>query len=347
MGFFACKKEDPIESNVELTDKWYLFDADSMSLVLSDSYKIHFTENNELYAIQSSGGSSFTNCHCKTAGGDWKRFAVDSLNPSVNPTLITRERADGSLWILTETRLSQVTSCGSFVSYEVASTDSTAFLDFMQRFSGLEIVDGIPWLLHAKWGLYHFDLNTESLVHHPILDPFPFYTELSEIGNFQSLAQFTDGKLLFNNFDGRAWVLSGLNDIAAFEPGTCFGCLYNKLRTNTTGNVLMEVTDDQGQISLRSWPNFELQPTLLLLETPEFFSQSVLDRNGFLAYYSNYPNYQPYIGLQTNGNDELIVNTRDALENGNVTVHHIAFSQTNELYAATDRGIMKYLGRDE
>ncbi|MBI1289435.1 MAG: hypothetical protein GC178_17850 [Flavobacteriales bacterium] len=349
VAIIGCKK-DPIEPGApEVKDKWELTSTSTMHIDHSNSYQIQFDGQDRLFAIQRYPGSSFTYCHCETDQGIWTRFAIDSMNTIVNRTLLTKVSRDGNLWVLTDTRLIRVSSCGAFDSYTVASSDSLSLSieDFYNRFVGIEIVDGTPWLLHATWGLYHYDFETEALVHHPILHPYPFYNDLSEIGYFESLGAGNDGYVLFSNNDGRAWVRHSSENIAALLSPGCYGCRYNSFRSDRQGDLVATITNDGGNSHVQRVPEYTDVPTLALSEAPHYYSGSVFDYDGFLAYYSGGPDYQPYIGLQPNGGDELTVNARDAIEEGNVIVHDLAFNSNNELFAATDKGVIKYLGRDE
>lgn len=342
----GCQK-DSIDPEVpEIKDRWELIPLANIGIHRDYPYHVRIGTDDQLYAIQRYGGSR-TECFCQTQSGTWKRFAVDSLNSIVNLTSILRTQPDGTLWILTDTRLAKVTACGTFESYTVAGTDSLTYSNSGNRFVGLEIIDGIPWLLHARWGLFHYDFDADMLVHHPILQPFPFYNDLSEIGNYESLAVDNDGIILFNNHDGRAWLLHHSGNISALENPICYDCKYHYFRTNPSGGVNVDVTDLGGVTRTLNLQQPAAVPTLPLYEAPNYFSNSVFDRNGYLAYYSNTPNFQPYIGLQPNGVGQTVVNARDAVQQGNVIVYDLAFNAANVLYAATDQGVIKYLGKDE
>ena len=343
----ACKKESIEPEIPEKKDRWELTDAATMNISPTVPFEIQFDASDELYAIQRYSGSSYTMCNCKTESGTWKRFPIDSLSSNVTLTFLTRVSDDGYVWVLTDTRLIKLNSCGSFESYTVASSDSLSFTEFYNRFVGLEVVNGIPWLLHATWGLYRYDLDADSLIHQPILYPFPFYTDLSEIGYFQSFARDNAGHLLYNNTEGRAWVRFDAGQVQQLEHGACYECRYNNFRTGPYGEAYALITKPDGETAIRNLLDFSIQQTLPLQESPNYFSKSVFDRNGQLAYYSGYPNFQPYIGLQPNGAPENIVNARHVVEEGNVTVFHLGFNAANELFVATDQGILKYLGRDE
>jgi len=343
----ACKKESIEPEIPEKKDRWELTDAATMNISPTVPFEIQFDASDELYAIQRYSGSSYTMCNCKTESGTWKRFPIDSLSSNVTLTFLTRVSDDGYVWVLTDTRLIKLNSCGSFESYTVASSDSLSFNEFYNRFVGLEVVNGIPWLLHATWGLYRYDLAANSLVHHPVLYPFPFYTDLSEIGYFLSLAVDNTGNALFNNTEGRVWVGRTTQGTQPLEYIPCYDCLFHNFRTSPTGEVYAQITKPDGDTRTRNIVTFSPQQTLPLNESPNYFTKSVFDRNGQLAYYSGYPNFQPYIGLQPNGAPENIVNARHVVEEGNVTVYHLGFNAANELFVATDQGILKYLGRDE
>ena len=343
----ACKKESIEPEIPEKKDRWELTDAATMNISPTVPFEIQFDASDELYAIQRYSGSSYTMCNCKTESGTWKRFPIDSLSSNVTLTFLTRVSDDGYVWVLTDTRLIKLNSCGSFESYTVASSDSLSFTEFYNRFVGLEVVNGIPWLLHATWGLYRYDLDADSLIHQPILYPFPFYTDLSEIGYFLSLAVDNTGHAFFNNTEGRVWVGRTTQSPQSLEYIPCYDCLFHNFRTSPTREVYAQITQPDGEAAARNLLDYSLQQTLPLNESPNYFTKSVFDRNGYLAYYSGSPSFQPYIGLQPNGGPENIVNARDASEEGNVTVYHLAFNAANELFVATDQGILKYLGRDE
>ena len=354
----GCKKEDRVEPDIEIKDNWEILESDGMSLVLSDSYVIHLTQSNELFAIQRRGGSSYTDCHCRTADGSWKRFAIDSLNSNIRHTFIVREGIGGSFWVVTDTRLSHITSCGTFTSYEIASSDTLSFSDFGNKFVGLEFVNGEPWLLHAKWGLYKYDLDNEVLIHYPNgFSHIPNSANL--IGSYNSMAKEPDGELTLASHDGYVFNYNTVNGswgfLIEYWIAGCADCehplSFRDLRTKPQGGVIAKATGINGNSAILNLSQSSgiIEPTLPLHQAPGYYTHSEFDRSsyGYLAFYSGYPNYQPYIGLQPNGTFEQFVNARDAVEEGNVTVYHIAFNQSNSLYAATDKGIIKYLGRDE
>ncbi len=311
----ACKKESIEPEIPEKKDRWELTDAATMNISPTVPFEIQFDASDELYAIQRYSGSSYTMCNCKTESGTWKRFPIDSLSSNVTLTFLTRVSDDGYVWVLTDTRLIKLNSCGSFESYTVASSDSLSFTEFYNRFVGLEVVNGIPWLLHATWGLYRYDL---------------------EIGYFLSLAVDNTGHAFFNNTEGRVWVGRTTQSPQSLEYIPCYDCLFHNFRTSPTREVYAQITQPDGEAAARNLLDYSLQQTLPLNESPNYFTKSVFDRNGYLAYYSGSPSFQPYIG-----------NARDASEEGNVTVYHLAFNAANELFVATDQGILKYLGRDE
>lgn len=343
----SCKKEqiDPIPDAVK--DRWDVMPLDEIRIPSSeDSYEILINSENRLFGIQNPGLISSTYCVCKDELDNWTRFKIDSTVFTSGRTLLST--VDGSdIWVLTDTRLIKISTCGTFESYVVANADTLTLNIAGDRFVGLEIVNGTPWLLHEEWGMFSYDLGAEALEHHPITDPIPFYTELSEIGFFHSMAHSSDGRVMFNNYDGRAWVVVNANEVYPLELNPFIDYWYYSFETSPTNQVISLVRENTEEAEMMSLPDFRSVPTLALSEAPEFFTNTVLDNDGYLAYYSGTFYAQPYIGLQPDGSDELIVNAQDAVEQGNVVVYDLAFDNQNELYVATNQGILKYLGRNE
>ena len=344
----GCTKDSAVPDTDVGKDLWEVMPTSDLNVYSADDpYEIHFGPDGQLFVLQPSVGSSFTYCSCENESGEWVRFTVDSTISVTDNELITRVLSDGSLCILTATRLVKVTSCGVFESYPVVNSDTLSANNSMDRFIGLEVVNGTPWLLHGVWGLFRFDIGSQNLEHKPILSPYPFYADLSEIEDFQSLAKLPDGIVIFNNEDGRSWIRSELNGVAPVELIACSNCKYYNLRTSPTGLVIAMVDNGIESERMRSLPNLTTIQTLPLSAPPEFFTTSVFDHSGYLAYYSGFPYNQPYIGLQPNGSGETILNAQDAIEQGNLVVYDLAFNNQNELFVATSHGVLKYLGRDE
>ncbi len=340
----GCDEEKGIVETVpELRDHWEAIDMQGAQLNLSSRSRIHFGLNNQLYVIQKGSGSSNTYCSCKDENGQWQRSLIDSIYSFANWTFLTREESDGVVWVLTDTRLVGISSCGVSESYVVASSNTISFSNPDDRFVGFQVKDGTAWLLHRKWGLYEYDLNNNIMTNRTIYPPIP-YNSYEEIAPYNSMAIDINGRILVANEEGYVWgyhLEFGWGDL--FLPQG----KYRSFRATPTGDAHVDFTGSNGQSGTINFDDGTTIPTLPLNASPNYFNTSVYDRTDHLAYFSGQPYVQPFIGLLSAGAEPRIVNARHAVEDGNVQIHHIGFNATNELYAATDRGIFKYLGSDE
>jgi hypothetical protein len=340
----GCDEEEGIVETVpEVRDHWEAIDMQDAQLNLASRSRIHFGLNNQLYVIQKALGSSFTYCSCKDENEQWQRSLIDSIYSFANWTFLTREESDGVVWVLTDTRLIGITSCGVSESYVVASSDTISYANTDDRFVGFQVKDRIAWLLHRKWGLYEYDLNNNIMTNRTNNIPYP-YNPLEQKAPYNSMAVDINGSVWVANEEGYVWAYNldyGWGELFPSQEK------YRSFRACPSGDVHVDFTGSNGQSRTIKLDDGTTIPILPLNTSPNYFNTSVYDRTDHLAYFSGQPYVQPFIGLLSAGAEPRIVNARHAVEDGNVQIHHIGFNTTNELYAATDRGIFKYLGSDE
>jgi len=337
----GCGEDEVPDVEPELRDHWEAIDLFGFKPNLASSYNIHFA-GDSIYLFQVSGG--LINHHCRGISGNWRVHGLMTGSPSL--TYFVTPDADGSLWMLTDRSLTHIIGCGESVFYSLIDAD-TLYQPWGvdNHFVSFQVLDGVPWLMHRQWGLFSFDIESETLIHHPIQYPYPYFT-VAEIGTYDSMTIEGGGPILIASSEGLLWVFFPMTNWGIPDDPLSNPCRYSGLTVNYQGVPHVYVTCDSGP------PRFEqlfggAVPTLPTLQPPHYFTSSVFDRVGRLAYYGGHPHRQPYIGLQNANGISRTVNAQHAVEEGNVLVHHIGFSPDNTLYAATDRGLFKYLGRDE
>lgn len=344
----GCKKDSVLDSST-VKDQWQAVSpAEYESDLRWRDGEIHVNQNGQIFVIEEgSGGFNPQTCWCSTNGeADWLTFTVDSGSTNFDGTFIVREDNAGNIWVLRDSRIVKITGCGSSESYTYIKQDTTLLSDFENRFIDMEIINGVPWLLNGKWGVYHYDSNLDSLVNHPITSFHPG-DDLEDITGYNSIGIGPDGGLLVVTNQGKFWRVNSEQELFPDVLFLCETCLFRDLTGGPHGDTKAFVSYPTGE---SEWVSlFDLSPmaTLSRNVSPYYFTRFILDANSQFAYYSKSPIPESYIGIGQGGSDPLVINLRDAAEEGNVQAYHIGFSDQNQLYALTDKGVIKYLGRDE
>lgn len=342
----GCKK-DPMVEDPEAKDLWEKVSPEVYDPIFrTGTGNLHMNDAGELYYIKK--GSYATYCWCGDQDGtNWQKFTIDSGSLNYGWIFITRQDAMDNLWVLLDYRLVKITGCGSSESFVTASRDTSHYSDLFNRFVDMQIVDGTPWLLHSKWGMYRYDFALDSLVH-VATEPFHYLGDSANF-NISSSLGIIGNDIMVSVSNGNVWRYS--SPFGEFIPiflMYCEECGYSNLRVAPNGDAIGYVHYPDGS---RGWRNLSnsLSPmtTLPMDESPYYFNKTTLDRNAQFAYYSTSPIPESYIGMQPLAGEPLIVNARDAVEEGSVPVIDPAFSYSNELFVATGLGIYRYVGRDE
>jgi len=337
----GCGEDEVPDVEPELRDHWEMIDLSGSQLSFARAYNVHFA-GDAIYLFQA--GSSRIYYHCDGGSGTWQKYELET-EFLMGTRFLRATDTDGTQWVLTERSISQITGCGEDVTYSLAEADSLYQpWGIDNRFVGFHVHEGIPWLLHRQHGLYRYDAMEGVLIHHPVGLLTEPYWAIEQIPPFNSMAMDINGIgwLWIANDDGQLWAYE-------HETGQWYALedeqKYVGLLTDLDGNMYA-ARIGHGMVRM---PGTDSSPvyTQVVLQSPYYFTSAVFDREGRLAYYSVHTYQQPYIGLQKANGTLKAVNTQHAVEEGNVIVHHIGFAPDNTLYAATDRGLLRYLGSDE
>lgn len=341
-GLYSCT-DDVVPEPVEKRDHWAVVDSGDYPLV-DWGGKMVFGADGLGLLTRGPFGLAYS---CKDQGSDWQVHIVDSSYQYGGQTYIVRTDVDGTIWVLNDLKLTHILGCGQHVGYAVNAQDTSGLSIYDTTFVGMEVIDGTPWLLSRKWGVYQFDLTSMLPVHMPIMGPFPVQDE--ELPPFGSMA-----------FDIRdpayrsLWIETNAPVVAVFSiGGFTSGSLdypFKNLRNAPNGDIIADDYEGgtfQGVTNVFGDMYHHYLPTMDYSISPGFYTTTIIDPNSQLTYWSRYPYNQPYIGIQPPGDDPRDLNVRHAVEDGNVLVYDVAYSPTGELHVLTDRGIFKYTGSDE
>lgn len=336
LGFTSCTKDEDPVIPTEPRDRWEKIELPETDVNVLAYFGVEFVKDS-VFVVKRVGSKILF--WCKTPMGAWQTTEITGTS-YMDPTFMNQD-TDGTLWVLTGLNLTHITGCGQVESFDLSSADSLyqLFNDEL-KFVGFQGNNGIPWFLHRKWGLFHFDVPTGVLVHHPIV-PY-YYPSVAEVGYFDSFA--VDNFVVFANEDGRLWYFIDQSQWGFPIESWDTPCRYHNLRVSPQLLIFADVSCNGDSATLQTYPGGAVS-TLPTQSAPHYFTLSKLDGNSRLAYWSSYPFYQPVIGLQNTNGTTTTVNAQHAVEQGNVIVHQIAFGPGNTLYACTDRGLFKYLGK--
>ncbi len=341
----GCKK-DNLSVSSSTKDLWDKVSPESMNQLLGYmDGEVFLQQNDQIFFVEHST-SSVTHCWCGTENDEeWNRFTIDSATAAFKRTFVARQDAMDAIWILLDTRLIKITDCGSWESYVVADRDTLHGFDWDDTFVDMEIIDGTPWIVHGRWGVFRYDFWLNELQHQLV------YPQMGEdtvtYGSASSIGSSPNDDVLFSNNDGKLWRQMPGYGFYSAEIFTCPDCTFNRMRIAPNGETIAYLTDSDGSSEWVSMFNLNPVATMSQYEPPYYFNHQELDRNARFAYYSRNPIPESYIGIQPVGSESLVVDVRDAVEEGSASVIHISFSESNQLYATTSRGIFKYIGREE
>lgn len=342
----GCKKHDIVEPTLA-KDRWQLVSPPQFE---TETWyfegKLFFMQNGQLFFVSDEAANQ-SSCWCGYEGAEeWTEFSYDSANASsLYGQVHVRQDALGNIWVYRSEHLIKISGCGTNQTYKIMDKDTVPITDLLYRFWDMEVIDGVPWLLHGAYGAYRFDEVGDTLVHVPVTMAFPG-DDLADIGPYSFLGVGPQNRVLLTNHEHKMWISDEGEEFYPAELTNCLGCRYTGLQVAPNGECVVMVEYPSGGTEMVNLNGFGSVPEIDTDALPYFFNRTKLDKQAQFAYFSSSPTPESFIAFRQQG-DPIVVNVKDAVEEGNVAVKDIGWSASEELYVASSRGIFKYLGRDE